>query len=130
MVEEADQGIFAHGRSDKQEDVISLETPVSNSGIKEALWGIGDNKSPGPDGYSSQFFKATWDTTGPEVCAAVKEFFNNVKMLGKINNTVISLIAKIESPMMVEQFRPIACCNVIYKVISKVMTNRMSKSLT
>ena len=76
----------------------ALVMGVSNKEIKEALWDIGDTKAPGPDGYSARFFKATWNETGGEVCAAVKEFFQNGRLLRQLNHTVVSLIPKKESP--------------------------------
>ena len=90
---------------------------------------MGDDKSPGPDGFNAKFFKATWDITGREVCAAVKEFFINGKLLRQLNHTIISLIPKVESPDRVEHYRPISCCNVVYKIISKVMTLRLGTCL-
>ena len=106
-----------------------LEAPVSIAEIKVALWSIGDDKSPGPDGFSAKFFKASWDITGAELCAAVKEFFTNGKLLRQFNHTIISLVPKVDDPARVEHYRPIALCNVVYKIVSKIMTLRLGKCL-
>jgi len=53
----------------------SLLAAVTNDDIKRALFSIGDDKSPGPDGYSSLFFKKSWDVVGQDLCAAVRDFF-------------------------------------------------------
>jgi hypothetical protein len=53
----------------------SLLAVVLNEDIKKALFSIGDHKSPGPDGYSSFFFKNSWDVVGQDLCAAVQDFF-------------------------------------------------------
>ncbi|GJT85894.1 RNA-directed DNA polymerase, eukaryota, reverse transcriptase zinc-binding domain protein, partial [Tanacetum coccineum] len=64
---------------------------------------------------------------GEDVCKAVKEFFVNEKLLTKINSTMITLIPKIQSLDKVTNFRLVACCNVLYKCISKIITERMKK---
>ncbi|GKC68404.1 RNA-directed DNA polymerase, eukaryota, reverse transcriptase zinc-binding domain protein [Tanacetum coccineum] len=106
-------------------DADFIISEVYDEEIKEALFQINGNKAPGPDGFSSLFFKKAWDIVGKDVCKSVKEFFDNGKMLKEINSTIITLIPKIETPNKVTDFRPIACCNVIYKCISKVITNRI-----
>ena len=126
---EPQEGMFAEGPSVTEEDCGLLVQGVSNREIKEALHSIDDTKAPGPDGFSSKFFKATWEVTGGELCAAVKEFFANGKLLRQLNHTTISLIPKSENPSRVEHYRPISCCNVVYKIISKIMAKRLGGCL-
>ncbi|GFS45411.1 hypothetical protein Acr_00g0095930 [Actinidia rufa] len=82
---------------------------------KAALFSIGDNKAPGPDGYSSYFYKHSWDIIAMDFTATVKEFFTSGEILKQINHAVITLIPKSKNADSVEEYRPIACCNVIYK---------------
>ncbi|KAH6786950.1 hypothetical protein C2S52_006502 [Perilla frutescens var. hirtella] len=105
----------------------ALEADITTIEIKSALFDIGDEKAPGPDGYTSAFFKATWDITGPTLCNAVKEFFRSGKLLKQINHTIITLIPKVQHNPSVADFRPIACCNVTYKLISKIISNKLTK---
>ncbi|GJR86259.1 RNA-directed DNA polymerase, eukaryota, reverse transcriptase zinc-binding domain protein [Tanacetum coccineum] len=72
--------------------------PVSNKEIKLAMFDIDDNRAPGPDGFSSKFYKQAWNIVGNYVCVVVKEFFNKGKLLGELNAIVISLIPKLETP--------------------------------
>ncbi|GJR07922.1 hypothetical protein Tco_0790574 [Tanacetum coccineum] len=95
------------------EEADKMVSEVSDKEIKEALFDIEDSKAPGPDGFSSAFFKKAWRVIGPDICKAVKEFFMSRKMLGELNATLISLIPKVQTPDKVTDFRPIACCNVL-----------------
>ena len=79
------------------------------------------HKSPGPDG----FFVKHWSFLKERVCDAVKEFLNGGEMPEAVNNTVLVLIPKIKSPQELAQYRPIALCNVLYKIVSKVLSLRL-----
>ncbi|GFZ09181.1 hypothetical protein Acr_20g0009890 [Actinidia rufa] len=110
-----DREVFVEGKIVDEKHVLSLIQPVSDEEVKSALFSIGDDKTPGPDGYSSCFFKNAWSIVGSDVCAVVKDFFVYGKLLTQLNYAVITLVPKSNSALRVEEFRPIACCNVIYK---------------
>ncbi|XP_050238256.1 uncharacterized protein LOC126687743 [Mercurialis annua] len=82
-----------------------------------------------PDGYSSAFFKKNWSIVGREICNAVREFFQTGKLLKQVNSTSIALIPKVMNPKCVGDYRPTGCCNVTYKIISKILSSRLSKVL-
>ncbi|KAL9224822.1 hypothetical protein vseg_000822 [Gypsophila vaccaria] len=103
-----------------------LTTDVTEGEVKSALFSIQGNKAPGPDGYSSQFFQDAWDTVGADVFHGVEDFFKTGKLLKQLNHTLVTLIPKKDRPTSVIDFRPIACCNVVYKILSKVLCNRLS----
>ncbi|GKC60779.1 RNA-directed DNA polymerase, eukaryota, reverse transcriptase zinc-binding domain protein, partial [Tanacetum coccineum] len=102
---------------------------MTDNEIKDGMFNIGDNKAPGTDGFTSTCFKKHGGIVGNDVCKAIKEFFTNGKLLGEVNATVISLVLKIPTHNKVTDYRPIACCNVMYKCISKVLTNRIKDAL-
>ncbi|KAL0290465.1 UNVERIFIED_CONTAM: hypothetical protein Sradi_7049700 [Sesamum radiatum] len=106
-----------------------LISSVTDEEIKEAFFDISEDSAPGPDGYSSLFYKAAWAVVGGEVCEAVKEFFVTGRLLKQINATTLTMIPKVQMPLQVSDYRPISCCNVIYKAITKVMVKRMQQIL-
>ncbi|KAL2252827.1 UNVERIFIED_CONTAM: hypothetical protein Sindi_0077400 [Sesamum indicum] len=94
--------------------------------VKQAVFDIANDKVSGPDGYSSGFFKAAWPVVGQEVTKAVLEFFSTGKLVKQVNSTLLALIPKVHTPMTVGDFRPISCCNVLYKIIAKLLVQQLS----
>ncbi|GKC59716.1 RNA-directed DNA polymerase, eukaryota, reverse transcriptase zinc-binding domain protein [Tanacetum coccineum] len=112
------------------DSLVDLIKTITDEEIKEDLFSIDDNKALGPDGYTSKFFKTAWNVVGHNECCAVKEFFTTDKMLGELNATLISLIPKVSVPAKVTYNMPISCFNIVYKTISKVITNRLKPVLS
>ncbi|GKE91526.1 hypothetical protein Tco_1572621 [Tanacetum coccineum] len=81
-----------------KEEALEMVTDLDDKEIKEAMFDIGENRAPGPDGFTSAFFKQSWHIIGKDVTQAIKEFFRTGKMLGEINATLITLIPKIPHP--------------------------------
>ncbi|XP_020240887.1 uncharacterized protein LOC109819544 [Asparagus officinalis] len=113
--------------SDSQANL--LQRAVSKEEIKEAIFSMSDNRAPGPDGYGACFFKSAWSIVGDEITQAVEEFFTSGKLLGTLNSTSITLIPKVHCPKTPSDFRPISCCNSLYKCISKILANRVKSVL-
>ena len=78
---------------------------------------------------SGLFYQKFWEVVNKDVKEAVKSFFINGRMLKELNATEIVLIPKVKGPEEVTQFRPISLCNFAYKVISKIMVNRMQERM-
>jgi hypothetical protein len=97
----------------------------SDEEIGNALFQIGPLKAPGKDGFPARFYQRHWGIFKEDITAAVKEFFRSGKMPEGINDTIIVLIPKKKNPVCLRDFRPISLCNVIYKVVSKCMVNRL-----
>ncbi|CAN1150401.1 LINE-1 retrotransposable element ORF2 protein [Linum perenne] len=104
-----------------------LTGPVLEKEIKEAVFNLGPDKSPGPDGFSGNFYRKYWDIIGPQICKEVIGFFQHAKMPRGWNDTHIVIIPKVPHPEEISQFRPISCCNFNYKIISKIMSSRLKK---
>lgn len=103
----------------------SLSSPYTEDEIVQALNGIGDLKAPGPDGMPAIFFKKFWDTIGNQVKQEVMTVLNGDAIPDGWNETTVVLIPKVKDPQCLKDFRPISLCNVLYKIISKVIANRL-----
>lgn len=110
-------------------DCIKLEREVTEEEIKGVLFRMPANKSPGPDGYTMEFFKGAWSIIGRDITVAVQSFFIKGFLPKGLNSTILSLIPKKEEAKMMKDYRPISCCNVLYKVISKIIANRLKSIL-
>jgi hypothetical protein len=89
---------------------------------------MGPHKAPGEDGYPALFLQQNWDIVADSVYHYMNELWSNPSLISSINNNLLVLIPKVEKPEFVSQFRPIALCNVVYKIITKVIVNRISLS--
>ncbi|KAH0981517.1 hypothetical protein GBA52_008694 [Prunus armeniaca] len=90
---------------------------------------LSPSASPGPDGFTRAFFQHHWAVVGTDVFLVVQSFFHSGKLPRQLNHTLITLIPKIPNPQNMKQWRPISLCNVIYKIISKILTNRLKTVL-
>ncbi|KAJ9536614.1 hypothetical protein OSB04_un000215 [Centaurea solstitialis] len=111
------------------QESLSMLAPITDDEIKAAMFGIGNEKAPGSDGFSSKFFKAAWREVGSDVQRSVHDFFYRSRMLAQLNHTLICLIPKSPNASRVTDFRPISCCNVLFKCISKIVAERIKGAL-
>ncbi|GJR36945.1 putative RNA-directed DNA polymerase, eukaryota, reverse transcriptase zinc-binding domain protein [Tanacetum coccineum] len=109
------------------EDNIELEKQVSEEEIRSAVWDCGSQKSPGPDGFSFLFLKTYWELFKDDVVKVVRSFFDSFVMPKGANSSFITLIPKIANPIHIKDFRPISLIDMQYKIIAKILVNRLSK---
>lgn len=106
-----------------------LAAPFSREEIQQTFFSLPRNKSPGPDGYPAEFFTGNWKIVGPDLIDAVSEFFSSGKILQQWNATILTLIPKKQNAVKISDFRPISCCNTVYKVIAKLLAKRLKQIL-
>lgn len=102
---------------------------VTEEEVQKVLFSMPSNKAPGPDGYTVEFFKEAWSLVGKEVLVAIQSFFRFGFLPKDINTTILTLIPKTTDAHAMKDYRPISCCNVLYKVISKILANRLKRFL-
>ncbi|GJS85472.1 RNA-directed DNA polymerase, eukaryota [Tanacetum coccineum] len=112
------------------EQAAKMEGPISHDEIRNAVWSCGDNKSPGPDGFTFEFFRKFWNVIGPDFCAAVDWFFLHSAFAKGCNSSFIALIPKTPDAKFVGEFRPISLIGSLYKVITKILANRLSNVIS
>ena len=95
-----------------------MSRPINHDEIKSAaMFSIGSDKAPGPNGYSSGFFKVAWSIVEGDVEEAIIQFFQTGILHPAFNSTSITLVPKNQNPNSMKDYRPISCCKVIYKCI-------------
>ncbi|GKA15175.1 sodium/hydrogen exchanger 6 [Tanacetum coccineum] len=102
---------------------------VTNEEIKSVIFSMRDDKAPGLDGFTAAFFKKAWDVVGGDITCVLHDFFSNGKLLKELNHTSIALIPMVTTPARINDYRPISCCNVLYKCISKIIVDRVKEGL-
>lgn len=108
-----------------EEDCIMLEKEVTKEKIRRVIFKMAGSKVPGPDRFTSEFFKKSWQMIGDDVIVAVQSFFLKGFLPKGVNSTILALIPKKEEAKEMKDYRPISCCNILYKVISKLLANRL-----
>ena len=108
-----------------EEMVEILERPFMEAELDAALFQMAPNKAPGVDGFNAGFYQMHWQLIRPCVMGAVLGFLNGGELPVDVNKTLLVLIPKVINPQDLSQYRPISLCNVLYKLCSKTMANRL-----
>ncbi|GMI95786.1 hypothetical protein HRI_003247900 [Hibiscus trionum] len=86
-------------------------------------------KAPGIDGLPSGFFRQHWDTLSADVTQLCLDLLHGSADMASVNQIIIVLIPKIKDPTTMRHLRPICLCSVIYKIVAKVLVNRMKHTI-
>ncbi|XP_071705014.1 uncharacterized protein [Rutidosis leptorrhynchoides] len=109
--------------SDSQ--AVDLEMQFSEEEIWEAVKGCANNKAPGPDGFNMRFFKKFWAIISADLIEAIRDFWRNGTISPGFNSSFITLIPKVANPVSLSEYRPISLIDSFYKIIAKLLSNRI-----
>jgi hypothetical protein len=111
-------------------DLSDLEDPFAHDEIDNIVRALPNYKSPGPDGFNNEFTKATWLVIKHDFYNLCKSFFENNCCLKRINGSYITLIPKVDTPMVVNDFRPISLLNTSMKLLTKILATKLQQKIT
>lgn len=111
------------------EQNIELDREITEAEIELTIRSMASDKAPGPDGFTIDFYKSHWDIIKKDYIRVVRNFFQKGKMGSGIKSSFLALIPKEPNPLTFNRFRPISLCNVSYKIITKILANRLKPIL-
>jgi Reverse transcriptase (RNA-dependent DNA polymerase) len=105
---------------------LLLEQPFTLTKLKEAVFGSNASDAPGPDGFSFAFYQYFWSIVQDDLMLLLQHFYNNALNVTKLNHVMMCLLPKEKDATVIQKFRPISLVDCSYKIIYKVLTNRLS----
>ncbi|XP_043811002.1 uncharacterized protein LOC122723283 [Manihot esculenta] len=109
-------------------DNADLCAPFSNEEFRATLFQMHPDNALGPDGLNPVFYQRFWHLIGNDVSDGCRLWLQQC-IFPSLSETLIVLIPKMDSPETVKNFRPIALCNVLYKIVAKVLANKFKRVL-
>ncbi|KAL9690764.1 hypothetical protein QQ045_011172 [Rhodiola kirilowii] len=124
-----DADVVAQGPAVTEEQCRMLVRAVNDKEIWLVLSSMGNDKAPGPDGFSASFFKKNWSIIGKELCEGVRHCLRHNAMPKGVNAAYIALIPKSSQASKPEDYRPISCYNITYKIVASLIAGRLKEVL-
>ncbi|XP_074378461.1 uncharacterized protein LOC141719998 [Apium graveolens] len=110
----------------ENEDLIA---PITVEEVKNTVFSMHPDKSPGPDGFNPAFFRSFWSVVGVDVVRFCQVFMTTGTLREGVNHSLVCLIPKVKTPQTCADLRPISLCNVLARILSKVLSNRLKQCL-
>ena len=109
------------------QEVESLELPFSKEEIRFALMEMNGDKAPSPDGFTVAFWQTCWDFVKEEILELFKEFYDQSSFAKSLNTTFLVLIPRKGDAEDLGDFWSISLLGGLYKLLAKVLANRLKK---
>ena len=106
-----------------------LERDFEESEVLEVIKELQGDKAPGPDGFTMSFVQTCWEVIKEDIMAVFKDFHTKGRFLKSFNATFIALIPKKAGAEELKDYRPISLVGIVYKLITKVLANRLKNVL-
>ncbi|RVW34945.1 Transposon TX1 uncharacterized 149 kDa protein [Vitis vinifera] len=110
-----------------REEAARLEKMFSLEEVYLALSELNGDKAPGPDGFPIAFSQFCWDFVKDEIMGFFKDFFERGKFIRSVNSTFLVLVPKKGGAEDLRDYRPISLVGGLYKILAKVLANRLKK---
>ena len=107
------------------DDAGLLVRPFDEEEVVGVMKGFNGDKAPGPDGFPMAFFQVCWDIILYDIMEVIKYFHARGTFVTSLNATFLTLISKKTEAIEVKDFRPISLVGGVYKIVSKVLANRL-----
>lgn len=112
-----------------QEDNRTLEAPFTIEEFKVALFQMHPDKALGPNGFNPAVYQHIWNLCGLDIFHTACKWLEQGTFPTSLTDTNVVLIPKCDNPEDMRDFHPISLCNVVYKIVTKVLANRLKKVL-
>ena len=108
-----------------EDEAADLEVPFSLEEVQSTLSDLNGDKAPNPDGLTLVFWQFSWDIFKEDVMRMFQEFHETEKLVRSLNTTFIVMNPKKDGAEDFKDFHPISIVGSLYKLIEKVLTNRL-----
>ncbi|PNX55219.1 hypothetical protein L195_g048846, partial [Trifolium pratense] len=109
------------------EDNMMLTKIPTMEEVKTAVFSMNGSGAPGPDGFGGSFYQSFWNIIATDVYNSVVQFFHSNWIMPGLNSNLVCLVPKFKEADRIEDYRPIALANFQFKIITKVLSDRLSR---
>ena len=109
----------------EEDERLVVERDFSKEEVVQVLQEMEGDKAPGPDGFTMAFFQKCWSVVEKDVMAFFDHFHRSSEFERSLNASFLALIPKKNNALNIRDFRPISLVSSVYKLLSKVLANRL-----